>query len=142
MRLAGSAFSPTLNGSSSGPGHLCCLDLVRPSNRRKTEIELTWLATGQEVEETSAATGQVVGGGATLEVGRAGRIDPCPALGGFSSGIGDPPSTDVVSFSKRFMREIEGTSSATGQVGEEASAATSQAAGGSLTSEVGRLRDR
>ena len=63
MRLAGSAFSSTLNGSSSGPGHRCCLDFVRPSNRRKTEIELTLLATGPEGEEASAATGQVVGGG-------------------------------------------------------------------------------
>ena len=139
MRLAGSAFSSTLDGSSSGPGHLCSLDFVRPPNRRKTEIELTLLATGQEGDEASAATGQVVGGGATSEVGRAGRTASSPALGGFSSGTGDPSSTDVVSFSKRFMREIEGTSSATGQVGEEASAATSQAAGGSLTSEVGRL---
>ena len=63
MRLAGSAFSSTLDGSSSGPGHLCSLDFVRPPNRHKTEIELTLLATGQEGDEASAATGQVVGGG-------------------------------------------------------------------------------
>ena len=139
MRPTCCIFSYALGGSSSGPGHRCSLDFVMPSNRRKTEIELTLLATGQEGEEASAATGQVVGGGATSEVGRAGRTASSPALGGFSSGTGDPSSTDVVSFSKRFMREIEGTSSATGQVGEEASAATSQAAGGSLTSEVGRV---
>ena len=69
MRLAGSAFSSTLDGSSSGPGHRCSLDFVRPSNRRKTEIELTLLATGQEGEEASAATGQAVGGSSTSEVG-------------------------------------------------------------------------
>ena len=53
MRSASSAFSSALCGSK----------------RCKTEIERTLLATGQEGEEASAATGQAVGGSSTSEVG-------------------------------------------------------------------------
>ena len=53
MRSASSAFSSALCGSK----------------RCKTEIERTLLATGQEGEEASAATGQAVGGSTISEVG-------------------------------------------------------------------------
>ena len=58
MRPASSAFLSALDVSSSGCGY-----------RRKTEIELTLLATGQEGEKASAATGQVFGGSVISEVG-------------------------------------------------------------------------
>ena len=59
--------------------------------------------------------------------------------GDFNSGPVDLFSPVTVTLSKRCKTDIERSSSATGQVGEEASAATGQAAGGSLTSEVGRV---
>ena len=54
-----------------------------------------------------------------------------------SSGPGDGSSPNVVRPSKRSKTETERTSTASGHEGQEASAATSQAVGGSPSSEVG-----
>ena len=51
--------------------------------------------------------------------------------GDFNSGPVDPISPVTVTLSKRFKTDIELSSSAIGQVGEEASAATGQAAAAS-----------
>ena len=59
--------------------------------------------------------------------------------GDFNSGPVDPSSPVTVTLSKRCKTDIERTSSAIGQVGEEASAATGQAAAGSPIPVVGRV---